>query len=157
MIMETDTPPDEFDIEALYNNIEPAPPTDESIAQWIVPILDKHKKRILTLSRNSHLATSIVQRLADDLDSKKFPTFTNSIKTPEANKDSPGLQEKWDEATNEYKTKLTQDLITYKRDRAAEAMKLTDFDGQVLENFLKELKNEVQNQIAKSEHIHLLS
>jgi hypothetical protein len=52
MIMETDTPPDEFDIEALYNNIEPAPPTDESIAQWIVPILDKHK------SKHTHIHTT---------------------------------------------------------------------------------------------------
>lgn len=70
------------------------------------------------------------------------------------NSHSMSLKNLW----NPYYTKeINRDLITYKRDRAAEAMKLTDFDGQVLENFLKELKNEVQNQIAKSEHIHLLS
>lgn len=45
LITDSDMPAADFNIEELYKNIEPAAPADNSIAKWIVPILDKHKSK----------------------------------------------------------------------------------------------------------------
>lgn len=48
---------EDFDILALYENVTPKAPANPSIAQWLVPIYDKHKKRILDLAANSQQGT----------------------------------------------------------------------------------------------------
>ncbi|KAF8960517.1 hypothetical protein BDZ97DRAFT_1922074 [Flammula alnicola] len=49
----TPTPSQEIDVEQLYSSVQPADVYTPSIASWLVPVLDKHRTRIITLSRNS--------------------------------------------------------------------------------------------------------
>ena len=97
-----------LDIETLYNSITPQAPQAPSIAKWLVPILDHHKNRIISLTKNSELGRLSAERLTKDLEEGKYPSYIQDIPTPIAREEYPGLQEKWNNIFKEYKSGLTQ-------------------------------------------------
>lgn len=109
--MNTETIPQSsqaLDIETLYNSIMPQAPHAPSIAKWLVSILDHHKNRIISLTKNSELGRLSAERLTKDLEEGKYPSYIQDIPTPIAREEYPGLQEKWNSISKEYKSGLTQ-------------------------------------------------
>lgn len=160
------TPPD-FDINNLYDQIHPEGAYTESIAPWLIPILDHHKNRIITLARNAELGRLNVQKLEEDRDAQKLPSFIANLKSPAAQEGLPGLQENWDEAFKEFQKNLlkcicfslsnypstdTSDsiLINTKKEKIQENMNLTSLHGLVLKDFMKQLKHTVMEKINSS-------
>ena len=97
-----------LDIESLYNNITPQAPQAPSIAKWLVPILDHHKSRIISLTKNSELGHLSAEKLSKDLEEGRYPSYIQDLPPPAAREEFPGLQETWSNITKEYKANLTQ-------------------------------------------------
>ena len=105
---EPPSPSQNMDIETLYNSITPQAPQAPSIARWLVPILDHHKNRIISLTKNSELGRLSAERLAKDLEEGKYPSYIQDIPAPTAREEYPGLQDTWNNILKEYKIGLTQ-------------------------------------------------
>ena len=97
-----------LDIETLYKSITPQASHAPSVAKWLVPILDHHKTRIISLTKNSELGRLSAERLAKDLEEGKYPSYIQNIPTPTAREEYPGLQDKWNHILKDYKFGLTQ-------------------------------------------------
>jgi hypothetical protein len=101
----------EIDIEDLYSKVQPAAEDAPSIAAWLVPVLDKHKLRIINLTRNSELGRLSAERLEKDLEQAKFPSSVFHLKIPQALPEYPGLQEAWTTIHKSYQVDLTQYVL----------------------------------------------
>ena len=101
-------PSQDIDIEDLYSKVQPATAEHPSVAAWLVPVLDKHKHRIINLTRNSELGRLSADRIARDLEESKFPTSIHHLRTPQALQDYPGLQDTWAAIHKKYQVDLTQ-------------------------------------------------
>jgi len=101
-------PSQNLDIETLYQSITPQAPHMPSVAKWLVPILDHHKTRIISLTKNSELGRLSAERLSKDLEEGKYPSYIQDLPTPTAREEYPGLQERWNHIMKDYKVGLTQ-------------------------------------------------
>lgn len=105
-------PSQEIDIEDLYSKVQPAAEDAPSIAAWLVPVLEKHKTRIINLTRNSELGRLSAERLEKDLEQAKFPSSIFHLKIPPALPEFPGLQEAWAKIHQNYQVELTQYVLS---------------------------------------------